>query len=350
MNRQDTTPSHQFTREQFEQATDWVAKAERGFTVDEQAAFDSWLAADPRHAESHFEAQVEWTSLDTLDECKPNFDINPNPDLLAPRPRRAVRRYISFAGIAAALMVGFTLFWNSPVPDDSTVQTPGITYRSMANEKHFLSDGSSFYLLADSELEVAYTQQERSIRFIRGEAHFSVAHDPDRPFTVKSNAGKVTAIGTAFSVKHQDDLWELFVTEGKVRVDAFVRPSSTDSREIPQAAELEAGEKMFRSLINPTGALKISQFTAGELRTKLAWKDQIIDMVSAPLEEILEEFSRFNDREVIVLGQELRQTRMSVAIKPDNLDDFIDLLELSAGVKVSTTASGAIILSNQNSP
>jgi transmembrane sensor len=66
------------------------------------------------------------------------------------------------------------------------------------------------------------------------------------------------------------------------------------------------------------------------------------------LEEILQEFSRFNKREVIIVDQDLKRMRMSVAIKPDNLEDFIDLLELSAGVKATDTPSGSILLSRSS--
>ena len=71
-------------------------------------------------------------------------------------------------------------------------------------------------------------------------------------------------------------------------------------------------------------------------------------MVSAPLEEILFEFRRFDNRKVFVVDDDLRTTRMTVAIKADNLEDFIDLLELTANVTVENTAAGSILLSRSS--
>ena len=47
-----------------------------------------------------------------------------------------------------------------------------------------LPDGSSVELNTASELAVRYTASARAIRLTRGEAYFTVASDPQRPFSV----------------------------------------------------------------------------------------------------------------------------------------------------------------------
>jgi ferric-dicitrate binding protein FerR (iron transport regulator) len=71
-------------------------------------------------------------------------------------------------------------------------------------------------------------------------------------------------------------------------------------------------------------------------------------MVSAPLEEIFVEFRRSNNPEVVIVDEGIRDIRMSVAIKPDNMEDFIALLELAEGVKAVNTPSGSILLTRSS--
>jgi len=48
------------------------------------------------------------------------------------------------------------------------------------------------------------------------------------------------------------------------------------------------------------------------------------------------------------VDDELRGIRMSVAIKRDNMEDFIELLELAEGVKAVDTPSGSILLTRSS--
>src|SRR5687768_4834967 len=49
-------------------ALDWVARLDRGMTLDEQVEFDRWLAADVRHAAMFVEFDGTWAFLDRVRE------------------------------------------------------------------------------------------------------------------------------------------------------------------------------------------------------------------------------------------------------------------------------------------
>ncbi len=336
--------SSAFTQEQIEQAAQWVARHERGLSEEETQAFQQWLSEDSDNEACFFEHQVAWASFDVMDEWKPAYSSAPNPDLFESHSQRKWWGFLPLAGLAAAVLLGFFLLQFTR-PQTRELETVLVTtYRSNNYEKHFLEDGSSFYLLPGSEVRTAFSELERTIEFVSGEAEFSVAHDPDRPFVVRSEVGRVTALGTVFSVKQDSTSWEVYVTEGKVKVDEEEQTVLIPNNSEAYSVELVAGQKIVEELSDEAFSPKIEAVTAQELKQKLAWKDQIIDMVSAPLEEILLEFGRFNDREVLIAEDELKTIRMSVAIKPDNLQDFIDLLELTEGVKAVDSPSGSIIL------
>jgi len=334
-----------FSEEQIEQASQWVARHERGLSEEETRAFERWLSENPINEACFFEHQVAWVSFDVMDEWKPAYSSPPNPDLFESKPKSMWLKFAPYGGLAAAVLLGFFLLQISLQKTGDAETFVATTYKSQTNEKHFLGDGSSFYLRPGSEVRVAFSKAERNIEFVSGEAEFSVAHDPARPFVVHSEVGCITAIGTIFSVRLDSNSWEVFVTEGKVKVDESENDESATSKNEVYSAELTAGQKMVDELSDEVFLPQVEMVSANELKEKLAWKNQIIDMVSASLEEILFEFSRFNSREVIIVDEELRKMRMSVAIKPDNLKDFIDLLELSAGVKATDTQSGSILLS-----
>ena len=329
--------SSSFNREQIEQASGWLAAQERGLSKAEEHEFEQWLSEDPGNEDCFFEHQVAWASFDVMDQWKPGYSNAPNPDLFETRTKRKWTGFLSLGGLAAAILLGFFFLQTTLRNSDDTETVAATTYKSQSNEKHFLEDGSSFYLLPDSVVRVAYSEAERTVEFVNGDAEFSVAHDPDRPFVVYSEVGRVTALGTIFSVRQDSYSWEVFVTEGKVQVNEVENET--------YSIELVAGQIMVEELSDGEFSPKIEAISAFGLKERLAWKDQIIDMVSAPLEEILHEFSHFNSRKVVIYDEELKRMRMTVAIKRDNFEGFIDLLELSAGVKATDTATGSILLS-----
>ncbi len=334
-----------FSRKQIERASKWLARHERGLSEAEQRAFELWLSENPENEACFFEQQVEWAAFDVMDEWKPAYSGPPNPDLFESRSKRRWQTFFACGGIAAVVALGLWSFSPSADVESESVVAAGTVYKSRTFEKHFLEDGSSFYLLPDSEVVVSFTREERNIEFVSGESHFTVAHDPDRPFVVHSEIGKVTALGTVFSVKQSADSWEVFVTEGRVKVDESVAPASRSLNAEAFTAELVAGQKVVQELSAQTFSPVVDTFTATELAEKLLWKDQIIDMVSAPLEEIFQEFARSGSREVVIVDEELKRLRMTVAIKTGNLDDFIDLLILSEGVEAMDAPDGSIAIS-----
>ncbi|MBL7395987.1 FecR domain-containing protein, partial [Escherichia coli] len=56
------------------------------------------------------------------------------------------------------------------------------------------------------------------VRLLRGEAAFTVAPNPNRPFTVEAGGGSTTALGTRFIVRRDGVQTRVSVTEHAVRV------------------------------------------------------------------------------------------------------------------------------------
>jgi ferric-dicitrate binding protein FerR (iron transport regulator) len=89
------------------------------------------------------------------------------------------------------------------------------------NRSVSLAAGSTVILGGDSRIDVRYSEHERHIELVRGEAFFKVAHDSERPPTVSAGHAIVTAVGTAFDARCGVDKVLVSVVEGRVRVEPW---------------------------------------------------------------------------------------------------------------------------------
>lgn len=127
--------------------------------------------------------------------------------------------------IAASILVVFGLFF--------IFNSQKLTYKtSYAEQKSFeLPDGSEVILNAMSELIFDEKDWElnRSLE-LKGEAYFKVKKGSD--FTVNTNNGQVTVLGTQFNVNSSLNYFEVKCYEGKVKVtnsmkDYILKPSNS---------------------------------------------------------------------------------------------------------------------------
>lgn len=340
----------EYSKKQIDEAIRWVLRHEEEMTEEQLRAFSRWKKEHPNNEKCFFEHQVGWVSFDSMRFWKPDMSHDPNPDLFASGSgeHRHQRYWVTALSLAACLLVGFGFFFQvqrSKTDIPMSLQSPSVAVETYeGGKKHFLSDGSSFYLKEGSVLEVSFTEQLRSLYLKSGEAIFDVAHDANRPFVVSTDRTEVVAIGTAFSVNSNPSFCEVYVTEGKVKLN--------ETRELPSGTrestnlipELKAGQMV--NVPVSQGAFQpptVQAFSNEEFAAKTYWKLEIIEMVSAPLYEIIQEFNKYNAVDIYIPDPELRNIRMSVSVNPDNQQEFLQLLEMTMHVEIKETASAVYI-------
>jgi len=79
-------------------------------------------------------------------------------------------------------------------------------------------------LNSNSQVQIEFTADKRTVRLLRGEAFFEVAHNKERPFVVIAGENEVTAVGTAFEVRYEPDHIDVTLVEGKVNVTSTAEP------------------------------------------------------------------------------------------------------------------------------
>ena len=186
-------------------------------------------------------------------------------------------------------------------------------------------------LNTDSRIVVAFDRERRTIHLERGEVYFQVAHDEDRPFVVRTATREVLAVGTAFVVRVEDEKIRVLVTEGRVAVT----PQAGDGREM-RGVLAEAPPTSLASSTASTSSTSSAEalsgapilLTAGqnyedsdqhmqpithvaenEVQRRLAWQRGLFEFTDTPLDEVVEEVSRYTDLTIRFDGEELGDVR-----------------------------------------
>lgn len=339
-------------------AAEWRARQDAGLSPAEQDALARWLEADPRHAELFGEMEDTWSLLDRTRELplaalgSPAAEsVDSSNDFTASRGRRRFWLPVSLTTAAAVAVA----LWTWQRPDDRLIQfTESTTAEAGMLKRVNLPDGSVVRLRSSSAIAVSLGRHERQVRLLRGEAHFTVAKDPARPFVVEANGVGVRAVGTAFSVTTSAASVEVLVTEGKVRVESALagapRTSLLPKTSEAQAPVLSAGEKAMVTLPKPSAPIAtatVEQLAANEMESALAWQHRALAFEAAPLAEIVAEFNRYNRQQFVVADAALAGLRFGGSFRADDPEGFLALLAATAQVVVESRGNETVLRSRR---
>jgi transmembrane sensor len=247
-------------------------------------------------------------------------------------------------------------------------------------------DGSTVELNSRTKIRVKYSKQERDVELIEGQALFHVAHDTARPFIVAVGTTRVRAVGTQFDVYKKSNGTIVTVMEGRVAVYSApqgmlsetsgavptlavpalapaspsgstsppkrsVAPSSTPSSASGSAASLPDEHTIQPNTLSLglTGSSSLL-LAAGEQVTVIAdgaqktanpniagataWREREIVFESATLNDVAEEFNRYNQRQLIIKDPKLYGFHISGVFSSTDPNSLIKFLQQRPGVKV----------------
>jgi len=234
-----------------------------------------------------------------------------------------------FAAAASFALLAGALAWRTLTPPRqfaATAETPIGGLRNMT-----LPDGSRIELNTGTAVSVSFSADRRAVELVQGEAHFTVASDPRRPFVVQVGGVSVWAVGTAFSVRRHPEQVEVLVTEGRVDVQ--------DAREeisLLATPVLVAGQRAFvperPSVARPTPPVVVAEVEPLEIPRRLAWRDHRLEFGPTPLREVVAEFNRYSEQRLVVADPELAEMSLGGTFRAGDADTLVRLLETSFGV------------------
>ena len=138
--------------------------------------------------------------MQTLREYRPTARVHPDPDLLSPTRRVSRSRYFLNAvalPCAALLTLAAVWSWSARTVPPEYPADPAYATTVGGYQRIALDDGSVVELNASTHIRVHYSLGERRVELLRGEAHFTVAKNLQRPFRVLADGVAVRAVGTA---------------------------------------------------------------------------------------------------------------------------------------------------------
>ncbi len=305
-------------------ASRWLAARDAGAaTPQEAAAFERWLDDDIRHRVAFLKLEADWRRTDRLREVRP-LDRAVDPDLLG-RPK--LRRPWSMGLAAGVLITLFAGLWAY----QQHFSWQRYETRIGGFSRIVLEDGSVIDLNTNSEVRVRFGKS-REVRLLRGEGRFQVAHDAARPFTVSAADTAVRAVGTAFSVRlRESEQVDVLVSEGKVAVA---------SSHVQRTPPLSAGEA---AVVLPD-RVSVSRLEPQLLARRLAWTSGKLEFRGETLGEAVEEFNRYNRRQIRLAAASLGALRVGGSFGATDPESFASALASAFKLRVVLDDADEIIL------
>ena len=260
-----------------------------------------------------------------------------------------------YAGVLSMVcVVGLVLFAFNTYNNTLNAASNGIYSTAVGElQTHTLADGSVLRINTDSQVEVNFNAEARSIRLLRGEAHFEVSHNKRWPFDVYAGIGRVKAVGTAFSVRLSDERVRVIVSEGRVDLAAPLDTVDQKPGELAAPAVLQSigllERRQTASFDNRMNAAEASSATPGtesrsllnvntlqevELGRQLSWREGFLVFNAQPLSQVVAEVERYTPITIKILDEDLNALRIGGRFKIGEMDAMFDVFESSFGITV----------------
>ena len=405
-------PKPKLNQQILEEASEWFVDFRVG-DVDSTARqrFDLWLRQSPEHIRAYMEIANTYVVLPALSPkrkvdiqeliayarsegnvvlldqtARPNTPLSrvtelggdsrvdvgpPNEHPSFQRPARRV--FARVASIAIGCVTAGLVVWLA-MQLHSTYATDIGERRSIT-----LEDGSTIDLNARSKVRVRFSDRERDVKLLEGQALFSVAHDASRPFIVSAGNTAVRAVGTQFDVYRKSHGTTITVVEGRVAVFGLPDPTGrgrADGSGIPNPltpdpspnvregsasgerdGRVSAGQSshLLHSSSDGEGARMSSAvfISAGEQVTvtegaipapkqanvaaATAWMQHQLVFDGSPLSDVVDGFNRYNRRQIVIEDRALDEFHVSGVYSSTDPTFLIRFLRQQPGIAVIET-------------
>ncbi|WP_296615487.1 FecR family protein [Sphingomonas sp.] len=311
--RFEPTPAH------YEAAIGWLMRL-REAEKDTNPAFEEWKRQHPAHEFAFAEAEAMFAaSAGPAQEASSHYHRRWN----LPGQTRS-RRWIGYA-IAASLLLALappTMQWIRYLGVDEVTGAG-------AMRKIRLADGSLVTLNSRTAFDFTINRMGRSARLVDGEAYFEIAHDSNRPFTIRAGDATVRVLGTKFNIRLNDAQSVVSVTEGHVRVTPAGKPAA--------AVVLGAGQEA----VVANG--KLQQLPADALIND-SWRQHRIVFRRTPLRQVVAELNRYRGTPIYLMSNTLGDRIVTAVFATDDPEGAVRIIDRTLGARSVTLPTGHTFL------
>jgi transmembrane sensor len=209
-----------------------------------------------------------------------------------------------------------TTYWSSLPPLLAVFSDHPVTYCAPLGD-HItvtLPDGSIAEVNSKSCVTVDYSLTQRLVD-LTGEAVFTVAHDPHRPFIVAAGHVRAQALGTRYDVYRKETDTEVSVFEGTVQVSAPGVPTQS----LSALHEIDVPDAV-------TDASVLKRMTPDDIDQRTAWMAGHLVFNNQTMKDILTEFGRYQDFKVQTEDPQILALRLSGVFKTTDVTAYLSLL------------------------
>jgi transmembrane sensor len=340
-----------------EEAGYWDARLRSPECTDaDRTHFDEWRHASSEHQKSFDQLELIVASL-RQNMARADIRALRDAALRAERARTPHRRLFAAAAalVGAAVLTALWVALPQPVRDAPFQQlttfiadltrTPGATvYETGTGQRSVstLRDGSSVELDAETRIKVTFTQSERKVELLYGQALFHVAHDEHRPFIVRAADREITAVGTQFDVRLDTTSVRVTLIEGKVKVSRETAAPSGESAAAarrdtePRVAYLSPGQQLIARRADAESTrpnTPSADSTPGALIRDVdvnkvtGWRNGRIFLEDLPLTEAIAEMNRHSPVQINARDPQLAAFRVNGMFRAGEQETFVTALE-----------------------
>jgi transmembrane sensor len=360
----------------YEEACEWVVDV-CGGDIDAAARqrLDAWFRRSPEHIRAFLQLSCLWEELEDSDldrgkdiealiaqarASKNVFSLEGASIAASRRGSDPLHRRIAHKTGSGILTRSRFFSWSSGVLAAVVLVCLGLGivalkvywdpyYATGTGEQRtvHLADGSTVELNSRSRIRVLYSERERDVELVEGQALFRVAKDHARMFVVQSAGTRVRALGTQFDVYRKVSGTQVTVVEGRVAVS-----EALSSHEGRLTAPLTAGGAAADAppVLVSTGEQvtvtnqEVPEPRRADLRAVTAWTQRKLVFDMTPIAEVVWEFNRYNTRKLVVSDPALAEfhvTGIFSSADPTSLLQFlqaqpdIDVVEAGGEIRIS---------------
>lgn len=272
-------PSRQPDENVVSAAIEWLIRLRCEEGAELRAACQRWRAQHPDH-------ELAWQRITALDsdfsKRRQQLDgmaaSNAVEQVLRSDSRR---RALKKGGLGLSCLLLLAAWQRKPLEAQWHIMQADLRTSTGEQRSLTLPDGTRLLLNTDTALDIRYDDTMRALVLHQGEIHIATAQDPQqRPFAVLTAQGRITPIGTRFTVRNDNTAapTTVQVLAGAVNLYPAERPDTP--------LRLDAGQG---SSFDRLGAATPTALPA----TAAAWVDGILAADNMRLDAFLEELGRY---------------------------------------------------------
>lgn len=334
-------------------ATRYIAQRETGPWSEEDAAeLQRWLDEASLHRVIYYRMNTAWREAGRLKalHAPASFQRTAGNDAIPAgglfmkwsMPTKG-KLFALAASVLIAVGGALATYWYFNLRD--TYATPIGVMQSVP-----LPDGTRITLNTDSKLRVALSDRERRIELNHGEVYFEVAHDPGRPFVVHAGSKRITAVGTRFSVRRENDDVRVAVTEGTVRIE----DDNAAGGATPRSGELTIGSVSGEQPVllhagtiatAASGGMTVKQHALTDVEQELSWREGLLTFHNTPLADAVAEFNRYNTRKIVIQDRAIATIQVGGIFGSTQPAQFVRLLEQGLPIQATTEGERIVLTS-----